>query len=176
MRKTYIIDLLIVVTSIVFSLLVCFYVKEEEGRNIYVIVFLSIAAFFSILIWNKKSIKTNFYSKGKVNELILLSEENTELTNWDLYGKISLVIGRDVGENHVDVNLNHVTYASMVDLEHAVLNYSNGNWYVEDIGSKNGINIQKIQDGRKYKLSSDQPCLLDKGDIIYIGRTRLLIR
>lgn len=177
MRKTHSIDLVIVVTAIVFSVLAYFYIAEEQGRNLYCISFIGVAIVFSILAWHTRTPKkTKTYPRGKVNELVLLSEENTELANWNLYGKISLVIGRDIGENHVDVNLNHVTYASMIDMEHAVLNYSDGNWYIEDIGSKNGLSIQKIQDGRKYRLSADQPCLLDKGDIIYVGLTRLLIR
>lgn len=177
MRKTHSIDLVIVVTAIVFSVLAYFYIEEEQGRNLYCVSFAGIAVVFSILAWRTRTPKkTKTYPRGKVNELVLLSEENTELASWNLYGKISLVIGRDIGENHVDVNLNHVTYASMIDMEHAVLNYSDGNWYIEDIGSKNGLSIQKIQDGRKYRLSADQPCLLDKGDIIYVGLTRLLIR
>lgn len=176
MRKTHSIDLVIVVTAIVFSVLAYFYIEEEQGRNLYCVSFAGIAVLFSILAWRTRTPKKTTYPRGKVNELVLLSEENTELASWNLYGKISLVIGRDIGENHVDVNLNHVTYASMIDLEHAVLNYSDGNWYIEDIGSKNGLSIQKIQDGRKYRLSANQPCLLDKGDIIYVGLTRLLIR
>jgi pSer/pThr/pTyr-binding forkhead associated (FHA) protein len=81
-----------------------------------------------------------------------------------------------VRENQVDINLASSTYASMVDVEHAVLNYTGGSWYVEDLASKNGISVQSSKDGRKYKLAPDQPCKLDAGDIIYIGLARLLIR
>ena len=111
-----------------------------------------------------------------VYELAFLSEEDTELMVWDLYGKVSMVIGRDVKENRVDVDLSGGPYASMVDMEHAVLNYTNGNWYVEDLGSVNGLGIQKAEDGRLYRLSPDTPCKLEQGDIICIGMNRLLIR
>lgn len=111
-----------------------------------------------------------------ITELVLLSEEDTELMVWDLYGKISMVIGRDVKENHVDVDLSCSSYAGTVDVEHAVLNYMDGSWYVEDLGSKNGISIRKRQDGRNYKLSSDRPCLIECGDCILVGLSRLLLR
>ena len=53
-----------------------------------------------------------------------------------MFEKISLVIGKDIRENHVDVNLNQSPYAAMIDIEHAVLNYAGGSWYIEDLGSK----------------------------------------
>ncbi len=113
---------------------------------------------------------------AKVTEVVLLNEEDQTLATWPLYGKVSMAIGRDVGENQVDINLSSSTYASMVDVEHAVLNYTGGSWYVEDLASQNGVSVQTGQDGRKYKLAPDQPCKLDAGDIIYIGLARLLIR
>lgn len=88
-------------------------------------------------------------------------------------GKISAVIGKDIGENHVDINLNETPYAAMIDVEHAVLNYADGNWYIEDLDSKNGISIQKVGQDKAYKLSALQPCKLDFGDIIFIGVCQL---
>lgn len=114
--------------------------------------------------------------RGNITEIVLLSEEDTDLAAWEIYGKTSMVIGRDLGENHVDINLAEATYASMVDIEHAVLNYAAGNWYVEDLGSENGISIQKASDGRRYKLASEQMCRLEPLDILYIGMTRMVLR
>ena len=56
-----------------------------------------------------------------------------------------------------------------------MLNYSAGSWYVEDLNSKNGVSVQK-GDKRKYKLAPGHPCLLARGDILYIGLVRLMIR
>ena len=109
-----------------------------------------------------------------LTELVLLGEENDRLASWNIYGKNGLVIGRDVGENNVSVNLENSAYASMIDVEHAVLNYSGDSWYIEDISEKNGVSIQK-QDGRKYKLTYGKPCKLEKGDIICIALARLQI-
>lgn len=107
-------------------------------------------------------------------ELVLLSEEGSHLASWNIYGKNGIVIGRDVGENQVTVDLNETTYASLIDVEHAVLNFSGNDWYVEDVSSGNGISIQK-RDGRKYKLSYGKPCRVERFDILFIGLTRLQI-
>ncbi len=113
---------------------------------------------------------------GPVTELVLLSEEDRDLMAWDLYGRTAMVIGRDVKDNLVDVDLGKSPYASMVEIEHAVLNFSAGNWYVEDLGSANGISVKKAGDGRLYKLSADTPCRLEQGDCLYVGLNRLLLR
>lgn len=111
-----------------------------------------------------------------ITEIVLLSEEDTEMMAWDLYGKTSAVIGRDVKENQVDIDLSRGPYASMVEIEHAVLNYSAENWYVEDLGSSNGISVKKAADARVYKLSADTPCRLEQRDCLYVGLNRLLLR
>ena len=113
---------------------------------------------------------------GMITELVLLSEEDTQLSVWELYGKTAVVIGRDVKENQVDIDLNTSPYASMVEIEHAVMNYSSGNWYIEDLGSKNGIQVKKAADDKIYRLSADTPCRVERGDILYIGLNRLLLR
>ena len=95
---------------------------------------------------------------------------------WDMYGKVSLVIGRDVGENQVDVDLSQSSYPGMVDVEHAVLNFSNGNWYIEDVGSNNGISIHKGQANRLYKISANSPCRVESGDILFIGMNKQALR
>lgn len=108
--------------------------------------------------------------------LVLLNEEDQDAGRWDLYGKTAVVIGRDVKENQVDIDLSGSPYASMVDIEHAVLNFSAGSWYVEDLGSTNGIGVKKAEDGRIYRLSADTPCRIRKGDILQIGLIRLQLR
>lgn len=113
---------------------------------------------------------------GMITEAVLLSEEDTELMTWDLYGRTAAVIGRDVKENQVDIDLSQSHYASMVEIEHAVLNFSAGNWYVEDLGSGNGLRVKKAEDGRVYRLAPDTPCRLEAGDCLYVGMNRLLLR
>ena len=111
-----------------------------------------------------------------VTELVLLSEEDTELMVWNLYGRVSVLIGRDVKDSEADIDLGQGPYAGMVDPEHAVLNYSSGSWYAEDLGSRNGLSVKKSADGKIYRLSPDTPCRLEKGDCLHVGMNRLLLR
>ena len=150
------------------------------------IVLLVLSLFFAILhivwLWKPDQQKNIVWSDmagwsapgTALTELVLLGEDGTRLASWNIYGKNGVVIGRDIGENHVTVNLNNVTYASMIDIEHAVLNYSGDSWYIEDVSEKNGISIEKI-DGKKYKIAYGKPCKLERGDIIHIALTRLQI-
>ena len=166
------------------------WIYMEEGRNRTWILAAGIVAalFFILLALSEKKAGERRLLRGGVeehmlpadtgtiSELALLSEEDTELMVWDMYGKVSLVIGRDTGENQVDVDLSQSPYSGMVDVEHAVLNYSGGNWYIEDLGSANGISIRKAQDGRTYRISANTPCRVESGDVLSVGMNRLMIR
>lgn len=114
--------------------------------------------------------------KGLITEIVLLSEEDTEIMAWDLYGRTSALIGREGKDSLADIDLGQSPYAAMVDAEHAVLNYSGGSWYVEDLGSANGLAIKKRGEGKPYRLSQDTPCRLEKGDCLMVGMNRLLLR
>ena len=89
-----------------------------------------------------------------LTELVLLGEEGDRLASWNIYGKNGIVIGRDVGENHVTVNLENSAYASMIDVEHAVLNYSGDSWYIEDISERNGVSMT-VPEGCYYVLGDN---------------------
>lgn len=185
MKKRVVLDILIFLFGSAIALIGYFYI---EGSYQWAFTLLGIGImtlFFMLALRDKKgptgkmtsSLPTSAHPpQAEITEIVLLSEEGTHLTSWPLYGKTSMVIGRDQGENQVNIDLGSSTYASMIEVEHAVLNYSAGSWYVEDLASKNGVMVQKQADGRKYKLASGQPCKLSGGDVIYVGLTKLLIR
>ncbi|MDE6923803.1 MAG: FHA domain-containing protein, partial [Acetatifactor sp.] len=112
----------------------------------------------------------------EISEILLLGEDNNITDTWDIYGKTSIVFGRDEGENQVDVNLKNTDYAGTIDGEHAVMNYSNGCWYIEDLDSENGTRIQRGGKGKKYKVSSREPCRVGQGDVIYLGLAPIRIQ
>lgn len=131
------------------------------------------------IIKNNK-IRTHFNILNSLSRINLLNEQDNIIKFWDLYGKTALVIGKDRKNQYnkvtlVDINLNDCAYATLIDVEHAVLNYSNGCWYIEDLHSKNGISIQKKMENKKYKLSPAEPYKLEKGDTIYLGLTKLQV-
>jgi pSer/pThr/pTyr-binding forkhead associated (FHA) protein len=114
--------------------------------------------------------------KGTITELALLSEEGKPIKTWGIYGKISLIIGKNTMKSHADVDLKNTAFSSLVDPEHAVLNYADNNWYLEDNDSRNGISIVKNGDKKRYYISKREPVIIEMGDIVYIANTRLLVR
>ncbi|MBR5912813.1 MAG: FHA domain-containing protein [Selenomonadaceae bacterium] len=124
--------------------------------------------------FDDESARQNFQSEV-ISKISLLNKKGEIINSWELYGKTAAVIGKDIGENHVDIDLSENPYASMIDVEHAVLNYADGNWYIEDLDSQNGISIKKIGQDKIYKLSSLQPCKLDFGDIVIVGICQLKV-
>lgn len=161
-----------------------FYPEQVRGRIPILWITAILAIIFLLLALRDRGGRTETAGRRRmelpseaerITETVLLSEEDTELMSWDMYGKTSLAIGRDVKENQVDVDLSQSTYASMVDIEHAVLNYSAGNWYVEDLGSANGISVKKA-DNRVYRLFAGTPCRIERGDCLNVGLNRLLFR
>ena len=183
MQKRRVVDLLLILTGGAIALISYFYL-DGPLRWLLTLLGCGMLLLFLMLAVNEKpSVPLRASAPifrappaAKVTEVLLLNEEDQTLANSSLYGKVCMVIGRDAGENQVDINLVSSAYASMVDVEHAVLNYTGGSWYVEDLASINGVSVQSGKDGRKYKLAPDQPCKLDAGDILYIGLARLLIR
>lgn len=168
---------LIGVISVFFSLTV-FFGDLPQYVKIFLIVTGAAIFFHSAYTLYKASFKKfdaekTFKSAAAISQISLLNKDGEIISTWELYGKISAVIGKDIGENHVDINLNETPYAAMIDVEHAVLNYADGNWYIEDLDSKNGISIQKVGQDKAYKLSALQPCKLDFGDIVFIGVCQL---
>lgn len=182
MNRRRMIDLSIACICASIVLIAGIYGEGDDIQEKVIIICSIVAVLFLLLAYfdnNRKMVtkyKQSMTDKNAITELVLLSEEETELMIWDMYGKSALVIGRDVNKNDVDVDLSKSPYASMVDAEHAVLNFSGENWYIEDLGSRNGISLKKVQDNRTYRLSQDTPCLIEQGDLICVGLNKLLLR
>lgn len=108
------------------------------------------------------------------HELILLDEHENPIKSWELTGKTAVVLGRRHKDADVDIDLSNSEFSALIDVQHAVLNYSLDNWYLEDLDSKNGIRIKKIEDGICYQVTQSRPCRISAGDVIYIAKTKLL--
>lgn len=178
--KKGLLDFIIASISLAVFVLAFFYMRETIWLLVSSGLVSTLFLVLGILNRNKpliyKAPDEGRYAEGALRELVLLSEENTEMAGWDLFGRTALVIGRDMGENQVDVNLADVTYASFIDIEHAVMNYAGEQWYIEDLHSENGVKIKKRGSKGRYKLAPEKPCKLDPGDVIFIAQTKLLVR
>lgn len=177
MSRKRAVDICIALTFTAMVLIAGLY-REQISGSTYLMVGAGIAAivFFVLAIgsgetgWQSAAVESTL-----ITEAVLLSEENTELMTWNMYGKVALVIGRNQREHQVDIDLRESPFASMVDGEHAVLNFSGGSWFVEDLGSTNGLSIKK-DDRKIYKLAPDTLCRVERGDCLFVGRNQLLFR
>ena len=180
MNRKITLDIAITISAITGIILSYVYLENYLEKGISLTVHTSICIFFSTLaVIDTKRIKqqrTYENKRKEISEIQLFGEDNNITDTWDIYGKTSVVFGRDEREFQVDVNLKNTDYAGTIDGEHAVMNYSNGSWYIEDLDSQNGTRIQRGGEGKKYKVSSREPCKVEKNDIIYLGLAPIRIR
>ena len=155
MNKKNFMDMMICSLSAAIIILCFTYMEQSRGRDTLMAVCGIVFLAFLLLA------------------LLLLDEEGNEISAWHIGGKTSLLIGRDEHKENVDINLQNTEYGGMADRQHAVLNYAAGQWYIEDLGSRNGVRIQDAKDGKVYQVSREHPCRINAGDIIFIGNTRL---
>lgn len=180
-RKTTL-DIVIIISCFTGIILSYVYLENFIEMIVSLITLGTVGLLFLILAFidnaKTKSWEKYGYSTGQVgiSEILLLGENNNITDTWDIYRKTSIVFGRDEGENQVDINLKNTDYAGTIDREHAVMNYSNGSWYIEDLDSKNGTRIQRNGIDKPYMISSREPCKVEKGDIIYLGLAPFKIR
>lgn len=172
----------IMICSLSAAIIILGYIYMEDGAagrllcgigGVLFLLFLLLAAADTDRIGKRRKRDGKGGARGKnIYALALLDENDEEISEWNIAGKISLLIGRDTQRENVDINLMNTAFAGMVDRQHAVMNYTAGQWYIEDLNSTNGIRIQK-KDGRIYEVAETRPCLVEKGDILFIGLTKL---
>lgn len=81
-----------------------------------------------------------------IQRLLLLDEDGKPIKSWDLQGRVSLIIGKAGQDQELDIDLSDCEYSSFIDFQHAVLNFCLDQWYVEDLGSQNGVKVRKVED------------------------------
>jgi len=113
---------------------------------------------------------------SQISKIILKDEDGKNIRSWNIHDTTSLLIGKQSSTNDIDIDLSDSTYAKLISREHGVINYTGDNWYYEDIGSENGSGIKRKGEMQKHRIESDNPCLLNSGDTIYIANTKLLLQ
>ena len=126
-------DIAIVISAITGAVLSYAYLQDPMERHISLAVLGVFALIFAVLAvldaTEGRRVRRYGMNRRGMSELQLLGEDSSVTDTWDIYGKTSIVFGRDEGEFQVDVNLKNTDYAGTVDGEHAVMNYSGGSWY-----------------------------------------------
>ena len=124
----------------------------------------------------QKYYKRNQPNINIINSIALVNEDNEVIKEWNASKRTGILIGKSTTQKTVDIDLSQSIYSDFTEEKHAVLNFAAGNWYVEDICVDIGVSIKKIEDGKQYRLVSGSPCRVIKGDILFIGKIKLLLR
>lgn len=114
--------------------------------------------------------------KTQAKSLVLINEEGDTLLEWSLAGKTALIIGKSTEKEKVDIDLECSAYAQMISKQHAVLNYTDGGWYIDDIDSKNGTRVKKLYQNSIMDVKLVGTVEVECGDIIYIANTMLQLK
>lgn len=122
------------------------------------------------------SAKESIGASKEVEKLILLKDRNLGKKEWTIKGKTSLLIGKKSVDGDVDIDLTGTEYESLINNQHAVLNYVSGVWYIEDVDSFSGVGIKRPGKLGAQKLSSGDPYPVKSGDVLYIANTKLLVK
>lgn len=167
-----VIDVLIALISIA-TFYYIYFVNEEIilkylGYGLIAVLLMFIVVRIAIFALKGKS-------NGGISKLILLSEDGRSLKTWNIKGKVSLLIGRNTKDNEVDIDLSDAEYSELVSRQHAVLNFAEGKWYIEDIGSSYGTGLKKVDD-EKHKLDTERLYEINSGDTLYVANTKIMVK
>lgn len=111
-----------------------------------------------------------------VTSLVLLGEDRNVLKEWNINGKVGLLIGKNTNKYEVDIDLSDTIDAPFINEHHAILNYASGNWYIEGVTSQSEINVKKANGNKVLKINESKPVRIERGDIIYLYESALLLR
>ena len=175
MNRRFVFDVSGIIAAILCVVIVGFLGRGLKGRYIFYMFSFLISGsliYFAVkdFSFKKEKIQDTFLS-----ELVLLSEEDTVVKTWNILGKNSLVIGKKNSEEDIDIDLSDTYFSGTVSDVHAILNYVDGSWYIEDMQSKNGTQIKGFLEDKLYNIKDGQSKLAKK-DYIFIGLNKLHIR
>ena len=115
-------------------------------------------------------------SDAPIRRLILMSPDGEREKEWHCEGVTSFLIGKGTVTRNVDIELGDTHYCDYISNEHAVLNQIEGTWYIEDLGSVNGVGIRKRGEEYTLRLKPLVSYKVDEGDILYISKAKILVR
>ena len=175
MNRRFVFDVSGIIAAILCVVIVGFLGRGLKGGYIFYMFSFLISGsliYFAVkdFSFKKEKIQDTFLS-----ELVLLSEEDTVVKKWNILEKNSLVIGKKNSEEDIDIDLSDTYFSGTVSDVHAILNYVDGSWYIEDMQSKNGTQIKGFLEDKLYNIKDGQSKLAKK-DYIFIGLNKLQIR
>jgi len=175
MNRRFVLDVSGIIAAILCAIIVGFFGRGLKGGYIFYMFSFFISGSLIYFAINDFSLKKEKIQDTFLSELVLLSEEDTVVKTWNILGKNSLVIGKKNSKEDIDIDLSDTYFSGTVSDVHAILNYVDGSWYIEDIQSKNGTQIKGFLEDKLYNIKDGQSKLVKK-DYIFIGLNKLQIR
>lgn len=175
--KKIIFHIFIVFLLLFFS--ICIYYLYFINQNITVKILGTgvLLVFVMILFFLKKRQPTQEVYKQKesvIRKYVLITRDGETEKEWSCKGVNSFLIGKGTVSHSVDIDLSDTYYAQYVSNEHAVLNFFDGYWYIEDLNSANGVGLKKRGEEYSLRLKPLTSYKVDGGDIIYISKVKIL--
>ena len=170
-------SILIVLT--IFSISIAAYILYfiVYDFQIQILGTLGIVLVFSFLLFFEfKRPKSRELPTENISRFILLSPDGEKEKEWHSGSSMSFLIGKGTVLNPVDIELGDSQYGDLISNEHAVLNFMDGIWYLEDLGSINGVGIRKKGEEYTLRLKPLTSYKVDEGDTIYISKAKILVR
>ena len=175
MNRRFVFDVSGIIAAILCVVIVGFLGRGLKGGYIFYMFSFLVSGSLIYFLIKDFSLKREKTQDTFLSELVLLSEENTVIRSWSILGKNSVVIGKKNSEEDIDIDLCDTAFGGTVSDIHAVLNYVEGLWYIEDMQSKNGTQIKGFLEDKLYNIRDGQSRLV-KNDYIFIGLNKLQIR
>ncbi|MDE5780607.1 MAG: FHA domain-containing protein [Lachnospiraceae bacterium] len=140
------------------------------------VVYMAVGYYMSINRLKIRISDDNIQTTRKgIESIVLLNEEKKVIKSFKIVGKAGLVIGKSDENNVVDVDLSDLAVSETISAEHAVLNYSNGNWYIEDSDSVSGTAVRRSYENDIHYLNKSEQIKLEPQDYIYVGKALLQV-
>ncbi len=175
-RARNIIKIFVLIFVMFFIYFLCFINTDTDIRIVGLIIsgLVIVIIGYIFLLENKRY--EVIREQSNISRVILIGSEGRPDKEWSMVGIKSLLIGRNIEDNVVDIDLSDETYSDYVAQKHAVLNFADGIWYIEDYDSVNGIGIKKSGEDCAFRLKPNVLYRLDRGDVIFISKIKLHIR
>lgn len=113
---------------------------------------------------------------SSIKKLIYITNDGEREREWHIDGAISLVIGKSTLTQEVDIDLTDTKYTQYIANQHSILNCVQGNWYIEDLDTLNGVGVKRKGESLCYRIESGKPYKVDIGDMIYMGKARMIMK
>jgi len=173
---SYILTILIILMIAVFLYFLYFINKDVSIKFIGTIAIILLVSIWLLFEQERRKKNKKTYVKSTIKRFILITSEGERDMEWHCEGVNSFLIGKKAGDQEVDIDLSDTKYSEYVSNEHAVLNYSGGYWYIEDLNSANGVGVKKKGEEYALRLKPMVSYKLDEWDIIYISKAKILVR